>query len=411
MDTPKVPTEQDDETIKTQGDTVVSPTPTDQSTSDDTDRQETPQLTVNDERSLPQEAITPPVVPAGTPAVPLPADPTMHNSPMTLVLQWLTYAFWGWFALAVFWLSIVTITYFVSGVGDADWSTVIAYPVAATIVLLLVAAAVDFFYARVEPVRKHGVATAIMVIHAVLFALCGIGAVIGLVFSLVNMSLSVGSSTSTEVAQISLLVSLVTLFVYAVLLARTLLVAKVKHLPVVASGVLAAIALLFIVLGVTGPVASALLTRNDRQLEAALNQVPGLVRDYTRTNNTLPSSLADISSDATLMVDNDTKAMLDKGVIRYTPNTKPASDEGTVTSLGSGGISLDEYKRDFNDSSKTYYYKLCVTWDAEKKVNNRTIPYQTDTLDEGQYASSVNTYAHKKGEQCYDLQAVVYGTN
>lgn len=391
MDTPKVPTEQDDQTIKATDGTVAAQTA---ETSSEVSSQQT---------------VTPPVI--VPPSPPAGSTEASQNSPVTLVLQWLTYAFWGWFALAVFWLSIVTITYFVSGVGDADWSTMIAYPVAATIVLLLVAAAVDFFYARVEPVRKHGVATAIMVIHAVIFALCGIGAVIGLVFSLVNMSLSAGSGSSMEIAQISLLVSLVTLFVYAVLLARTLLVAKAKRLPVIASGILAAVALLFIVLGMTGPVASALLTRNDRQLEAALIQVPGLVSDYTRTNNKLPSSLGDVASDSTLLVDDDTKAVLEKGVIRYTPNTKPASGEGTVTTQGiDDGISLDEYKQRFDSGTKTYYYKLCVTWDAEKKVNNRTIPYQTDTLDEGQYASAVNTYAHKKGEQCYDLQAVVYSS-
>lgn len=385
MDTPKVPTEQDDQGIQATDSTVAAQT-----------------AEASSEVSSPPSVIVPPSPPAAS-------SEASQNNPVTLVLQWLTYAFWGWFALAVFWLSIVTITYFVSGVGDSDWSTIIAYPVAATIVLLLVAAAVDFFYARVEPAHKHGVATAIMVIHAVIFALCGIGAVIGIVFSLVNMSLSAGSGSSAEVAQISLFVSLATLFVYAVLLARTLLAAKLARLPMITSGVLAAVALLFIVLGLTGPVANALLTRNDRQLESALTQVPGLVSDYTRTNSKLPSSLGDVSSDASLLIDDDTKAVLEKGVIRYTPNTKPASDEGTVTTQGIDGISLDEYKQRFDSGTKTYYYRLCVTWDSEKRVNNRTIPYQTDTLDEGQYASSVNTYSHKKGEQCYDLQTVVYG--
>jgi len=38
-----------------------------------------------------------------TPAAPIAS--TSHNSPGLLVLQWLTYAFWGWTVLALAWLT------------------------------------------------------------------------------------------------------------------------------------------------------------------------------------------------------------------------------------------------------------------------------------------------------------------
>lgn len=391
MDTPKTPTEHDNETVKDNESSSVTNTTTE---------------TVNGSPAMAPHDSQAPTPPSNSVA-------TEQNTPMTLVLQWLTYAFWGWFALAILWLSSVTITYFVAGIGNEDWSMMVAYPVAATIVLLLVAGVVDFFYARVEPVRKQGVATAIMVIHAVIFALCGIGAVIGFVFSLVNLSLNSGNATGAKVAQVTLLVSLVTLFVYAVLLARTLLVAKLSRISRIASGVLAAVAILFIILGFSGPVATAVMTRNDRQLEAALVQVPNLVQTYARQNKKLPASLNDLSSQTNSYINSDTKAVIEKGVIRYTANTKPASDDEvmSIAPQKSSGASVDDYSRRNSDRNVEHYYTLCVTWDNEKRPSDSVPSYESDTSDDYSRTSSISTYRHKKGEQCYDLQAVTYNNN
>lgn len=357
-----------------------------------------------------------PTAPTASPATaPLAeASAQAQNNPITLVLQWLTYAFWGWFALSILWLSAITIAFLVVGAESSDWSVAIAYPIAAVVVLFLVAGVVDFFYSRVEPARKQGVGTAIMVIHAVLFALCGIGAVIGAVFALINLLLSSGGSEISKATLTSLYVSLVMIFVYALLIVRTVLVAKVRRISWITTGVLGGLALLFIILGVVGPVAQSILTRQDRELESVLPQVPSVVTEYAQENNKLPASLNELSFESlSKSSEAEAKSVVSKGIIKYTPNIKEPARADSINSLnGTSGAKVSDllYKLPGNT---TYYYRLCVTWQAEKNYDDRTVPYPVEDLSAGSsaspsYDSYISAYSHKKGEQCYNLEASVY---
>ncbi|MGH7250207.1 MAG: hypothetical protein ACREGC_04480, partial [Minisyncoccia bacterium] len=105
------------------------------------------------------------------------------NTPNVIVMQWLTYAFWGWTALS---LSILTGIVLANFINKADMGSFTPYAIAAVLVLLPISFVCDYFYSKHEPGKNTGSAMVVMVIHAVLFALFGVGALIGIVFSLVQ---------------------------------------------------------------------------------------------------------------------------------------------------------------------------------------------------------------------------------
>ena len=322
-------------------------------------------------------------------AVTEPAAPAkVVNNPVTLVLQWLTYAFWGWFALAMLWLSFVTFMYFTNTASTSDWSEVVAYPIAAVVVLLLMAGITDFFYARREPAHKAGIATAIMVIHTVIFALCGVGLVVTAVF--ITLQLLLNSDPSTQGLRSALYMALVGVGIYIVLVVRTVLVAKIKRLPLITLGVLGVVALLFAVLCVVGPMARAIATKQDRQVESALPVVKQSIDDYVREKNKLPTSLHDV----TLQDENgEAKDLIEKGVIEY--EVKSPVVNQMAYRIG---------------QSTTYYYALCATYTHDKGSSysryNDTTPKSDN--DVKSYQTYIDDYSHKAGRQCYNLQTTDY---
>jgi len=328
---------------------------------------------------------------------PLPPTATLEEVPqahktqtdaVTLVLQWLTYAFWGWFALAILWLSAVVYTFLVSGSESNDWTSIVSYPIASVLVLLIVATIVDFFYRRREPAKKEGFATAVMVIHTVIFALCGIGALVALVFAGINLVLSETPSGS-EGTRVALFTALTMVPVYALLIARATLVAKWRRMPMLTTIILSVCALVFIGIGMFGPVMNSVATRQDRQVASALTSIVYAVNSYDQDNDKLPGSLDGLNlntyggTDATT-----TRSLLAQGVITYKPNTK----SGTKPSAG------------YTYTTRTvHYYQLCATF-----TNAQTSPSLYAPYSSSDYSESVNAQYHKKGEQCYNVRTNTY---
>lgn len=390
-------------------------------TSTPTDRQESTEEQLSPDTSRPEVSALPTnqVVDSQpiSPTPPVVSKP--QNNAITLVLQWLTYASWLWFSGAILWLSGTVIGYFVQGVSSSiDTVEVLAYPIAAVIVLLLVSSVIDLFYARREPEHKEGFATVIMVIHAVIFALCGIGTLIVTVFTLINLLIQGGTvNSSGKASLVGLLVSLVGLVVYLALIARTAMVAKVKRLPLVIAIVMAVLSIGFVIAAFTGPVANAVVAKQDKELEDTLPSVAYAVDDYVRTNAKLPSSLDGLDFSNSYYgsgTAEDVKAVVKKALIKYTANTKEPSDNSnyyrTLSSDPTASKSLDL-------GSATYYYRLCVTWHAEKNGGGTIEPMPADDVSSTSGASAsyatndpsyVSTYTHKKGEQCYNLSSTAY---
>lgn len=296
------------------------------------------------------------------------------NSPGVLVLQWLTYAFWGWTILALTYLVAISVNFFLDPVRSGySESETIAYSLAAVLVLFIISLVCDLLYARREPSHKTGAATVIMIIHAVIFALCGIAAVIVAVFAVVNMLIdTVGAGNQT-----ALYTGLIISVVYAATLLRTirpsLLRARVWPYWVF----MAAVGLAVAAMGVFGPVVNAQQTRDDRLIESGLGGVSVRINNYARENGKLPASLDDVRS----KLRGDSATIVERGLVEYMP--------GQEVPLRNGFQPVD---------TPVYEYDLCVTY---KSAKGDAYDYEP-RMSGGEVAPS--TYSHDAGRVCYDLQ-------
>lgn len=341
----------------------------------------------------PSPAPAPILGPAPLPPAPVDAPPAAvadkKNSPGILVLQWLTYAFWGWCILALAWLTALSIDFLVTKTSTLDFDgSFIAYSLAAVIVLYVIALGSDIVYSRFEPQKKTGPATIIMVIHAVIFALFGIGSLIAAAFAIVNMLIDNSSSDGGGGPVVTLLTSLIIFVVYALTLVRTLHPAKIPNVTKIFWIAITVIILVVTSIGIFGPVAHTRLTRDDRLIEDSLPSLSQNINTYAKRNSKLPDSLETVKPSA----GEDAKQLIDKKLVEYTPNTKQAQFEPLDLSRQSS-LSV-------STPTPISYYRLCVTFAAEK---TDSYGYSDDYYsDEGD--TSPDTYTHDKGKVCYDLQ-------
>jgi len=307
-----------------------------------------------------------------------------------IVLEWLTYAFWGWTVLA---LSVLVSTIIATFIGDVSTDGFTPYGIAAVLVLLPISVICDVLFTKHEEVKKTGAAMAVMIIHAVIFALFGIGAIIGAAFSMVQMFTSSGDKTA---AQITLFSSIIIAVIYASVFLRTLNPVK---FPWIRRAFLIFIAVtvgIICLLGIFGPMANARLTRDDKLLQTNLTSVDTAIKDYVRKNNKLPETLSQLDTQG------DVKSIIDRNLVRYTPNSN-----GTLSKI----TSTTNTSRVFNDTNSqvlvyNYYYKLCV--DYKKKSNDfGATDYSVDNKDTYGYTAYENYFHHDAGESCYKNKAQI----
>lgn len=319
--------------------------------------------------------------PASTPAEPTPRP----NTPGLMVLQWLTYAFWGWTVLAMSFLTVTVLANFIGGADDGGFTP---YAIAAVLVLLPISVGCDVFYSKQEPEKKTGAASIIMVIHAVLFAIFCIGALIAIVISLVQLFTS---SSDTTNAQVALYSEIIITILYAAVFLRTLRPVRLvwfrrlfPTLMVIAVGIIS-------VLGIVGPVAHERATRTDRLIEDNLNAIQVSINDYANTYNQLPDTLAAINLDA------DAKKLVTSNLIQYIPDSKPPSTSTNTRSSSAASTSIQQ-----TTSPKTYYYQLCANYKKSSGDHNgdqATSSYDLTSSDG--YSAFILTTSHPAGKFCY----------
>ena len=313
-------------------------------------------------------------MPKKSPKSKKPNDLTPQSSSAgILVLQWLTYAFWGWSIGALTWLVSVLFTHTLVG---AAVNTVIPYAIAATVVLIPLAFVCDLFYRKHEPLRKTGAAMVIMLIHAVIFALAAIGALILAVFTGLNSLLNPadGSATVTNVVVFSAGSSAI-LFGLAFL--RTLNPFKQKIGAVIYGWFMLGLAALLLVLAIIGPVTQTVTTKNDRVTEEAVTLVNWGVQNYTLEHEQLPERLDQIS-----VTSAEAEALIKDNKVEYIP--------GDI-------VETQSYP-----TTKTYRYQLCVTYDHEAKGDQYQSTYnEWDSY--GEYKTYPQTTPHDSGRVCYKL--------
>jgi len=349
----------------------------------DPDQDQKPELTPQPEPVTPPSS-APQVNPESAQTSPkAPSHPEVppHNSPGVVILQWLTYAFWGWLIVALIWLIGVIVA---TAQGSAGATESIPYAIAASVVLLPLAFVCDLLYRKHEPVKKSGAAMVIMVIHAVLFALLGIGALITTVFLGLSLVINGNSITSGQVT--ALATTGAGALLYAGAFVRTLNPIKTKKLAMMYSTAMLVVSIGLLALGVVGPLVQSIASRDDRLIEEHLGTVNSAVNQYIADNQKLPTSLNNVA-----LGSQGAQELVDSNRVEYIPGepvTKPTINGG---------------------SNMAYRYKLCVTYKAAAQ-NSSSYSTQRHNSD-AVYSSFVSVYGHGAGRTCYNLQEVVYDNN
>ena len=336
----------------------------------------------------PDPVPTPPLTQPQQSVVESPTQPnqaqTFHSSPATLVLQWLTYAFWGWLIVGLIWLVAVLL---LNALVKTDISDVVPFAVASSLVLLPIAFFTDKMYRKREPDTKTGAATVIMIIHAVLFALLGIGVLIGVFVNILRIVLDIGGDMNfgddmayTKVATWTLAFAAL---MYALVFVRTLQPFKYKRTTFLYSIVMLVVSSLLLLLAVIGPVLTSARLQNDRLIEAGLPGVKSSIDAYVQDNNKLPNSLTDLDYDY-----DQSQEIVDKKLVEY---IKEDSVEDYTSTLY---------------ATTSFRYQLCVDY-QEEGTKNRYYDYD-DSPASDEYRTYLSTTRHEKGRQCYKLKQTTY---
>ncbi len=346
----------------------------------------------------PQESVKDTEVAKVTPLIP------ESNTPGVFVLQWLTYAFWGWTIVGVAYLVSITAGFMFEGEQAAQSiQEPVAYGIAAVLVLLPVALLCDIFYSRLEAEHKKGASSVIMVIHAVLFALFGIGTLIAIAFSLVNMLLS-GYRTAPQVV---LITSLVMFALYMLILVRTVRPFIARKFRLIFKVVMTVIVVTVCVWGIVGPVAATARTKDDRAVNQALTTLNTSINAYVSNKNTLPKDLNEIIDAREGYYSgqdwSSIKDLVNRGLVTYTPNTKAPTEDNLLTPDVSTNPSSSSIIK--NPSSKTYYYEICGTYKYDGTDNTYGAYPASDNSD---YLTYLPATSHTAGKNCYKLKTVHY---
>lgn len=310
-----------------------------------------------------------------------------------IVLQWLTYAFWGWTVLA---LSFLTATVVTSFITDYTASGATPYGIAAVLVLLPISFLCDLFYSRKEQEKKVGAEVWVMVIHAVIFALFGIGSLIAAVIAAVMLFTNGGDTETTTVVLIS---SLIIAGYYAITFLRTLNPRIFRWLQKYYKYIMLVTVSVIVVLGVVGPLAEERQTRNDRLIVSELNNLSESINKYAREEKKLPADLN------TLDLRDDTKKLVDLNLVEYKP-------EGTATVTGPQYLdSRKKFEMENLESVAStrqgFKYQLCVTYTKES-TNYGRYGYASEPYGDDEYTSYLSVYDHPAGKECYKVKTSEY---
>jgi len=319
-----------------------------------------------------------------------PVVPTTLNKPGLIILQWLTYAFWGWTIVALASLLGTTLSHMITG---ADTSNFTPYGISAVVVLLPIAAVCDYFYAKHETVKKTGPSTIVMILHAVLFALLAIGSLIGAVFSVIAM---LTSSSDTKTSLIALILLVIVSVIYAATFLRVLNPEKAAWLRKSYLLFMIVVTVIVVTLSIYGPIRYELTTKNDRLISENLPEISTDISNYSVKNGRLPAKLSDLD-----VRGENAKRLVNSNLIEYTPDILSGSTSQNSTSTVGAAINKTY---DYTTPNQTInYYQLCVTY---KKASGPAGRYSEDNsvADENGYSSYLYISTHPAGNICYKLK-------
>lgn len=308
------------------------------------------------------------------------------DGPALVVLQWLSYALWGGTVIAMSVLVAAVLSYFIT---KTDIGDTVLYGLAAVVVLLPISLVCDVLYLKHEPDYRTRSSSVVMTVHAVLFALFGIGSLITVAFSLV--SLMVGSSGHDGI-MVTLYSSIIITSLFAMLFLRTVLPKKYSKIRYLFMTIMVISVVTICAFGIFGPIAEAQITRNDKLIENNLSTVSEEINSYASDNSRLPKTLNDVQ------LTGDAKKLVTDKLVTYKKDVSPSSS--------------------YYSSSKVFYYQLCVNYkkastdrysnpeyasDSTISSNSSSAAYSSYPSYGSGYSTYVTTTPHPAGPKCYKL--------
>lgn len=324
---------------------------------------------------------------------------SVSTSPSEAIFQWLSYAFWGWTAVATAAL-IATCTNFALNGYTSNYEAV-AYVVATALVLLPIALLCDVLFSRLEQDGKSRIGNVIMVIHVVLYSLIAVAALATLVFSLVGMVISDSGDVNGQIVT-AVTAATVVVFLGALVVRMTRPLTATPFRRIVRYS-LSALVIGAMIWGIASPVAQTIMRKDDDRAKRAVELAPQYIDTYTNNNDALPETIEIAVADGqSYLSDADGKLVLSSAkdkLITYKPNVKPAKTEAPV---------ISDVTSEIIEEGTTYYYELCVTfqYDDENRDNAGFTYYIRGPEDVSQRSPGSST---KAGTECYTLHAMSYG--
>ena len=319
-----------------------------------------------------------------------------------LVLQWLTYAFSGWAILAIAALLVNVLWYFIvdKSQGAIQFSP---YGIATVLVLLPISFVCNLFYKKHDYHEKTGASNAIMLIHAVIFALCGIAALIVSVFSVVML---ITSNQAGSELLVSIIAGLVMALIYLLTFIRTInpvrLSVVTKALPII----MGIISIALLVMASVGPASRLVSSKDDQLITENLPEINSSVQKYAKENSKLPASLSQLRMDeSSSSADKLTKS----GLVDYKPNVKKVNieyrqDSSSINALKNKSLEIE--KPSSVGRTETHYYELCVNYKF-RSGNQEAYSYTDDYDSVDGYGTYLNVYSHPEGNTCYKQRVQV----
>lgn len=289
------------------------------------------------------------------------------NPPGIIVLQWVTYAFWGWTVLTMSFLTAAVIAYFINDSSSGD---LIIYGLAGIAVLMPISIICDYFYKKYEPVKKSGASSIVMVIHAVIFAIFGVGAIITGVFSVVALMLATGP---TQTYYTTIFSSIIIAILYGATLLRTLNPRKMPWVRRFFSIFMVIVVGIIGLIGILGPFMGQKNSKNDTLKEQAIYSIAQDIDSYVSSNHNFPKNLNSVKNSST----GDTKKLIDNGTITYNTLSKSSTSY---------------------NYSKEYVYELCANFDKKSK--------NADSKKDVYSSYELSNLYHDAGKNCYQIRSV-----
>jgi hypothetical protein len=237
-----------------------------------------------------------------------------------------------------------------------------------------------------------------MIIHAVLFALFGIGSLIMAVFGGVQLMIGEGDSTTAPVAAI--LSGGIIAVIYGATLVRTLRPKMLKKAAPLYWAFMTVVIVATVILAVAGPVAQARLKAEDEVVASALPGLAESINEHANEKGSLPKTLDEVAITSRYAQKDDIRSLIDKDLVRYTPGEQigmTRSASGFSIRDGSNGVDLQA-------ATPIFHYELCVDYKTSSGYGGDSYGSDYRMNNDQKYDTTITTYGHGKGETCYDVQ-------